>query len=279
MRPAGIVLAGGRSTRMGTPKAWLDWHGTTLLDRVVRVVSRAVDGGPIVVVRAPGQELPDLPEGVTIVEDAAEGQGPLEGLAAGLEELAGAASAAFVSSTDAAFLHPAFARRVLAALEPEVDAAVPHARGHRQPLAAAYRTSLAPLVHELLAAGERKPAFLLERCRTVFLDEAFLLADPVLATADPELASLENLNDPDSYRAALARPVAEVEIEVFGSLRNGDQPSRLAAATIGEAAGRLGLELGAHVVAALNGDRISADPLFPLAAGDRLAFLAADAGG
>src|SRR5947208_4621260 len=83
MRPAGIVLAGGRSTRMGTPKAWLEWHGTTLLDRVVRVVSRAVDGGPVVVVRAPGQDLPELPAGVLVVDDAAEGQGPLEGLAAG----------------------------------------------------------------------------------------------------------------------------------------------------------------------------------------------------
>jgi len=37
--PAGIVLAGGRSTRMGTPKAWLDWHGSTLLHRTCAVVA------------------------------------------------------------------------------------------------------------------------------------------------------------------------------------------------------------------------------------------------
>jgi molybdopterin-guanine dinucleotide biosynthesis protein A len=279
MRPAGIVLAGGRSTRMGTPKAWLEWHGTTLLDRVVRVVSRAVEGGPVVVVRAPGQELPTLPDGTRVVDDANEGRGPLEGLAAGLEALAGEADTAFVSSTDAALLHPAFPRRVLAALGPAVDAAVPYALGHRQPLAAAYRTGLAPLVRELLAAGELKPAFLLERCRTVFLDEDFLLADPALAAADPSLASLDNLNDPESYRFARSQPAPEIEVEVFGALRNGSLPSRLAAATMGEAAGLLGLELGEHVVAALNGDRISVDPLYPLAACDRVSFLAADAGG
>ena len=34
-RAAGIVLAGGRSSRMGTPKAALEWHGSTLLRRVV----------------------------------------------------------------------------------------------------------------------------------------------------------------------------------------------------------------------------------------------------
>ena len=77
----GIVLAGGRSSRMGTPKASLEWHGSTLLRRVVGLVARAVDG-PVIVVRAPGQELPELPGEVEQVEDAREGRGPLQGLAA-----------------------------------------------------------------------------------------------------------------------------------------------------------------------------------------------------
>ena len=80
---AGVVLAGGRSTRMGRPKANLEWHGSTLLHRVTGIVGRAVEG-PVVVVRAPDQELPELPPGVRVVEDAAEGRGPLQGLAAGL---------------------------------------------------------------------------------------------------------------------------------------------------------------------------------------------------
>ncbi|MEZ0294645.1 MAG: molybdenum cofactor guanylyltransferase, partial [Solirubrobacteraceae bacterium] len=45
--PAGVVLAGGRSSRMGTPKAWLEWHGTTLLRRTCGIVGRGT-GGPIV---------------------------------------------------------------------------------------------------------------------------------------------------------------------------------------------------------------------------------------
>ena len=60
MSSAGVVLAGGRSRRMGTSKAWLDWHGSSLLERVVAVVDRAVDG-PVVVVSAVGQLLPALP--------------------------------------------------------------------------------------------------------------------------------------------------------------------------------------------------------------------------
>ena len=54
---AGVILAGGRSSRMGTPKAGLEWHGSTLLRRTVGILARAT-GGPVVEVRANGQELP-----------------------------------------------------------------------------------------------------------------------------------------------------------------------------------------------------------------------------
>ena len=162
---AGVVLAGGRSTRMGTAKADLEWHGSTLLHRVCGLIDRVVDG-PVVVVRAPGQELPPLPAGVELSEDAREGRGPLQGLAAGLSALEGRAQAAYVSSTDVPLLHPAFVRRVLAAVAQEgVDVALPVAQGFRHPLAAAYRTDLLRDVEELIEADRMRPAFLFERCR------------------------------------------------------------------------------------------------------------------
>ena len=51
------------------------------------------------------------------------------------------------------------------------------------------------------------------------------------------------------------------------------------AATLGAAAAAAGVTLDEHVVAALNGDQITRDPEAPLAAGDTVAFMAADAGG
>jgi len=117
---AGVVLAGGRSSRMGQPKAELEWHGSTLLRRTLGVLARSVDG-PLLVVRAAGQPLPQLPAQVEIVEDPEQGLGPLQGIAAGLAALAGRAQAAFVCSTDLPFLHPAFVRRVLSALTDEFD--------------------------------------------------------------------------------------------------------------------------------------------------------------
>jgi molybdenum cofactor guanylyltransferase len=278
---AGIVLAGGRSSRMGTPKAGLEWHGSTLLRRIAGVVARSVDG-PVVVVRAPGQELPELPAGVEVTEDAREGRGPLQGLAAGLAAVADRAEVAYVSSTDVPLLHPRFVRRVLDALDDDVDVALPHVGGFPHPLSAAYRVGLLDIVERLIAEDRMRPAFLFEACRVRRLDAAALLEDPALAALDPRLDSVLNLNEPGDYEAARSRPAPEVTIRRFGVLRrqgNGPDPAVALAATLGQAAAATGLALDDHVVAALNGDQITRDPEAPLVAGDTVALLSADAGG
>jgi molybdenum cofactor guanylyltransferase len=269
-RTAGIVLVGGRSTRMGRSKAGLEWHGSTLLRRVAGIVSRAVDGA-VVVVRAPAQELPSLPPGVRVVADAREGRGPVQGLAAGLAAVAGHAELAYVSSTDVPLLHPAFVAAVLAAAEPEeVDVALPVAQGFRHPLAAAYRTALLTEIEELIASERMSPAFLFERCRVRELDERQLLRDPRLARVDPELLSLLNVNTPVEYNEARARPAPSVTVR-----RLGRPDLALRAATLAAAAAAAGVTLDGHV-AAVNDEEVSRDPELPLAAGDAVVFGAAE---
>ena len=272
------MLAGGRSRRMGSTKAGLEWHGSTLLARTVAVLARGADG-PVVVVRSPGQELPGLPAGVEVVDDPEEGRGPLQGLAVGLAAVR--ADVAFACSTDLPFLHPVFVRRVLAALTGELEVVLPHAHGFRQPLAAAYATSLAPVAAALVADGLSAPKPLLDRSRTLVLDDAALLGDAGLRDADPELRSVHNLNDPAAYDLARAEPAPEVVVRRFGVLASGGRtgPVTVRAATVGGAADAVGLTLDRHVLAAVNGDATSRDPHVPLVAGDVVAFLSADAGG
>lgn len=201
-RPAaGIVLAGGRSTRMGTPKAWLDWHGTPLLTRMLTVLGDAVDG-PLVVVRAAGQELPPLPAAVEVVDDPVPDLGPLPAIGVGLAVTGTRRPAAFVAAVDLPLLHPAFVTCVVDALGPDDDVALPVAHGHHQPLAAAYRASLAGPIADLTAAGEGRPPSLFERCRVRRLPEDVLRADPGVARGDPGLTSLTNVNTPEEYAAA-----------------------------------------------------------------------------
>ena len=217
---AGVVLAGGRSSRMGRPKGALEWHGSTLLHRTAALLARTV-GGPVLVVAAPDQELPELPPRVEVVADPVEGLGPMQGLATGLAALRERAPVAFVCSTDLPFLHPALVRRVLRGFaDPEVDVVLPVARGYRQPLAAGYRTSLAGLIERLLGEGDLRPGMLFRHCRVAQLDDAALLTDE-LARHDPELDSLVNVNEPDDYAAALARPEPEIVVERFGALASG----------------------------------------------------------
>jgi molybdopterin-guanine dinucleotide biosynthesis protein A len=252
---AGIVLAGGRSTRMGRPKATLDWHGSTLLRRAAGIVGRAVDG-PVVVVRAAGHELPSLPAGIETAQDERDARGPLQGIAAGLARVGDRADAVFVCGVDAPLLHPALIAAVVAALasDEQLDAALPVAHGFPHPLAAAYRTRVAAHIDDLLEHDVLGTRPLFERCRVRRLDEAALLADPAVAEHDPQLRSLHNLNTRAEYEAARAQPAPLVSVVGEGDVR---------AATLGQAG---------EGAATVNGIRVS-DPQEPLVHGDEVAFV------
>lgn len=281
MRAAAVLLVGGRSTRMGQPKAELEWHGQPFADRIARVLLRAT-GGPLVVVAAPGQKLPRLPDEASVVVDAHEGRGPLEAIAAGLRALPEDAIA-YVSSTDVPLLHPTLVERVIGAVDEQHDIAICESDGKLHPLAGAYRASLAPTIRELLDEGQRRPIALLERTRARVLDRAELLADESLAELDGGLGSLVNLNAPEDYAAAHARELPEIDVERFGVLRQEaagvSALEHARAATLGQLADTLAIELDEHVVAALNGEQVTRDPWLPLVAGDRVSFLTADGGG
>jgi molybdopterin-guanine dinucleotide biosynthesis protein A len=274
-----IILAGGKSSRMGSPKAALDWHGSTLLRRVTGLAQRTVDG-PVVVVRAPGQKLPEIHPSIEVVSDEREGRGPVQGLAAGLAAIGDRAEVAYVSSTDVPLLHPAFIRRVVGGFTADIDVVLPEIHGFRQPLSAAYRTRLLPEVEGLVAGDKLKPAFLFERCRVLRLDGAAMLQDAKLAVLDPGLDSVRNLNEPSDYEDACALPAPFIEVRRFGTLAlNGAPRSQRAAAwTLGQLADAIDLALEEQLVATLNGEEITRDPELPLVAGDTVSFMVADAG-
>ncbi len=190
----GIVLCGGQSKRMGRPKAWLPFGPELMLPRVVRLLGEAVS--PVVVVAAPGQDVPPLSAEITVVRDEEKGRGPLQGLAAGLEALAGRCEAAYLSSCDVPFLRPAFVRRLVELLGASAIC-VPRAGGYHHPLAAVYRLEVAAAVRRLLAEDRLRPFFLFEAVPTRVVEPA------ELADADPTLQTLRNLNTPEDYEAAL----------------------------------------------------------------------------
>ena len=153
--PGAVILAGGRSRRMGTDKAMVAWDGQPLLSHVVEALRLACT--PLVVVHGPRQELPPL-KGVTLLPDPAGrvGAGPLAGVLTGLEHLQAAGSSlAFLSGCDAPFVSAAHVRALVDALTPRVVAVAP--RDERvQFLSAVVRVEPAlAAATTLLSAGER----------------------------------------------------------------------------------------------------------------------------
>ncbi len=194
-RLAALILCGGESRRMGRPKAWLPFGNETLLQRVVRILGTVVS--PLVVVAAPGQDLPSLPPSVTVVHDPVSHRGPLQGLASGLAALPDSADLVYASATDAPFLRPEWVGRLMDLIG-DHDLAMPRVNGYDHPLAALYRrAAVLPAVLDLIAAGRMRPVFLVDAVKTrVILEDE-------LRDIDPELATLRNLNAPDDYERAL----------------------------------------------------------------------------
>lgn len=179
---------------MGRDKATLAFGDETLLQRVVRIVSAAVDD--VVVVARPGQELSALPPNVRVARDEVEDRGPLGGLGPGLR--ASRADAVFATGCDAPFVSRAVIDLLFDRLGAN-DAAVTETGGFSHPLCAVYRKRVATVVDRLVAENRLRTADLLDLVPTVRVTEDELRA------VDPDLASLVNCNTPQAYEAALRR--------------------------------------------------------------------------
>lgn len=185
-----IILAGGKSSRMGQPKALLLFDDEPLIAHLVRIVRGAFSD--VVVVAAPEQELP--PVAATLVRDSVAYQGPVGGICYGLQ--AAREELCFVTSCDAPFLNLDLVRFLLS-LAAEQDVVVPHWQERLQPLFAVYRRSVAPLLRQQLERGELRPIFLYDKVRTRKVPAAEMLP------FDPEGLSFRNLNSPEEYQEAL----------------------------------------------------------------------------
>jgi len=195
MTAAGIVLCGGKSTRMGAPKATLPFGPETMLQRVVRLLGTVVS--PIVVVAAREQSVPEVPADVKITHDEREQRGPLEGLRAGLKALPDSVDVAYITSCDVPLLEPAFVTRMVELLG-DHDIAVMEIDGFPHPLSAVYRRDTLPYVEALLAKDRLRPVFLFDAVRTRRVRPEEMLS------VDPQLRTLRNLNTREDYLAALA---------------------------------------------------------------------------
>jgi molybdenum cofactor guanylyltransferase len=190
IQASGIILAGGRSERMGTDKRTLVLHSETLLSRTVRVLSEIVD--EILITGMPANA--DLLPGTRSIRDAMPDAGPLAGLLAGLRAMRHGHAVAVACD------HPFLDAQLLRALlrcAPGYNAVVPRVDGRPEPTHAVYGAEAADSIAQCLASGKRSLRGALAELHVRWVEE------DELRCLDPQLRSFVNVNTREQWEAVL----------------------------------------------------------------------------
>jgi molybdenum cofactor guanylyltransferase len=185
-----FVLAGGKSMRMGTDKAFVEYEGRTLLARTLDL-ARSVTA-EVCIVGSKEKFLPFAP----VVEDVFCDCGPLGGIHAALRashtelNLMLAVDTPFVSS---ALLHYLIGQ---ASSAPEASAVVPRGSEGWQPLCAVYRREFADPAEIALRAGRNRIDRLFDQLPTR------VIGQDELEGAGFSHALFHNLNTPEELSKA-----------------------------------------------------------------------------
>jgi molybdopterin-guanine dinucleotide biosynthesis protein A len=184
-----VILAGGKSWRMGRDKSQLKLGGETLVARAVRTLS-ALSDDVIVVANTPE------PRGnlaARLTGDVIAGGGALSGIHAGLA--AARHEFALVVACDMPFLNLALLRH-MASLAPGHDVVVPHWQGESEPLHAIYSRQCIVIIEPILRHGGGRIVEFYAAIRVRYLEPE------EIARFDPEGLSFFNVNSPEDWARA-----------------------------------------------------------------------------
>ncbi len=185
-RLTGVLLAGGRSVRMGRDKAGLHFAGETLLPKLAMRLQTCCER--VVVVRREGQELPDLPPDVRLVQDLLPDLGPLGGLLTGLA--VAPTPYVFLAACDLPLLDPSLVRWLASHPAREADVILPMRDGHAEPTHAIYSARCLGAIKQAILSGELGMGTWLGSVRVERVDEAQWQA------VAPDGRSFLNVNTP-----------------------------------------------------------------------------------
>jgi molybdenum cofactor guanylyltransferase len=160
----GIILSGGKSSRMGTNKAFLTVDGERLIDRTVRIF-RDLFAEVMIVTNTPLEYI-DL--NIRVVTDIIRGKGSLGGIYTGL--FFSSYDHAFAAPCDMPFLNREFIEYMISHLD-NYDIVVPGTADGVQPLHAIYAKRCVPVIRKLLEADKLKITGFYKGFRTLNIEE------------------------------------------------------------------------------------------------------------
>ncbi len=185
----GIILAGGKSRRMGRDKLFLQTGGVPLFERVYGVLNRIFTD--IIVVANNPKWFHSY--GVRVVTDVIPGKGAIGGLHTGLKYASSHHS--FCFAADMPFLNPRLIRYMIGKRN-EGDVIIPRTSDGLQPLHAIYSKACLLPIENLITKGNLKIVDFFREITVVYISEREVL------TYDPRLISLMNINTREDLRHA-----------------------------------------------------------------------------
>lgn len=162
LQATGILLAGGKSSRMRRNKAFLELNGEPLVARSLHVL-REIFAEVLISSNDPHLY---ATYGVRVVPDLVQGRGPVGGLQAGLK--AASFDYVFFVACDMPFLEPKLIR-LLSLWAGEYDVVVPQIEGKLNPLHAFYGRTCLPYVEKYLEAGRLKIIDFYPECKVRYV--------------------------------------------------------------------------------------------------------------
>ena len=182
-----ILLAGGKSRRMGQDKALLVYEDRTFLEHVIAALLPLTRHILVVADRADKYV---LPQGRLVV-DMFPDTGPVGGIVTGLT--AAGAGAHWVVPCDMPAVSPDVLRLLWQTAVPPLDAAVPEIQGELEPLYAVYRETALPKLRAYLDSGRRSARDALQTL------DVQRVGEDVLRCVDPDAISFLNINTPEEF--------------------------------------------------------------------------------
>ena len=158
-----VILAGGKSSRMGRDKLALSINGETLLESAVRRFGAEFDEVCISV--ADKDKYPDIT--ARRIVDVLPGGGPLSGLHAALTALPH--DSVFLVAADLPFSCPLAAKRIIELCGGKEAAVIRLPDGKLEPLFGYYRKTLLPLCEKKIKSGDYRMTRLLNSADTRFI--------------------------------------------------------------------------------------------------------------
>jgi len=184
---AGVILAGGESSRMGRNKALLEVNGERMIETTYRRMAELFDEVLLVT------NTPEIYDFIPCrkIADIYPGMGPLGGIHAALTN--SVAERAFITACDMPSLNSQLIRE-LCSIQGDVDVVIPETPGGLEPLHAVYAKSCLPKMETMLLAGERRVLSFFD------LAQVRLVPRGRIAALDPDFASFRNINTQEDYR-------------------------------------------------------------------------------